>query len=196
MAYLIQLVQWGLERWNTETRLVDQAMGERIGGVALDFLITGAIASVRTDVLTEDVGAFVLLGGVGLAWCFFGFCLSWKLTADHQFERGICEFGQNVGVLASGMILLRIVDPQSHSPVPAAFAYKQLLQAPIMGGGLWTALSVPLTASLGNFVVGSIAAGALGCWVLLWYFSMRPRLRESRSSNAYQLQDELVVESS
>ena len=34
-----------------------------------------------------------------------------------------------------GLVLLRMVDPESKTPVPADFAYKQLLFSPFMGGG-------------------------------------------------------------
>lgn len=61
-----------------------------------------------------------------------------------RFERAIADFGMNTGVIATGLILLRMVDPESRSPVPADFAFKQLLHSPFMGGGIWTCLALPL----------------------------------------------------
>ena len=48
------------------------------------------------------------------------------------------------GVIATGLILLRMVDPECRTPVPADFAFKQLLHSPFMGGGVWTCLALPL----------------------------------------------------
>ena len=50
----------------------------------------------------------------------------------------------NTGVIATGLILLRMVDPECRTPVPADFAFKQLLHSPFMGGGVWTCLALPL----------------------------------------------------
>ena len=61
-----------------------------------------------------------------------------------RFERAIADFGMNTGVIATGLILLRMVDPESRTPVPADFAFKQLLHSPFMGGGIWTCLALPL----------------------------------------------------
>jgi ESS family glutamate:Na+ symporter len=65
----------------------------------------------------------------------------------------------SMGVIASGLVLLRTVDPESKTPVPADFAYKQLLHSPFMGGGLWTAMALPLLASTGSVVFLGICCG-------------------------------------
>lgn len=65
-----------------------------------------------------------------------------------RFERAIADFGMNTGVIATGLILLRMVDPESRTPVPADFAFKQLLHSPFMGGGIWTCLALPLLSIL------------------------------------------------
>lgn len=56
-----------------------------------------------------------------------------------------------------------MVDPNGKTPVPAAFAFKQLLHSPLyvtaetvspnysMGGGLWTAVAFPLSRIVGMF---------------------------------------------
>lgn len=68
----------------------------------------------------------------------------WCLLLVGRFERAIADFGMNTGVIATGLILLRMVDPESRTPVPADFAFKQLLHSPFMGGGIWTCLALPL----------------------------------------------------
>lgn len=73
---------------------------------------------------------------------FFCFCFV------SRFERAIADFGMNTGVIATGLILLRMVDPECRTPVPADFAFKQLLHSPFMGGGIWTCLALPLLSVL------------------------------------------------
>lgn len=78
------------------------------------------------------------------------FCLGsyFECLFIDRFERAIADFGMNTGVIATGLILLRMVDPESRTPVPADFAFKQLLHSPFMGGGIWTCLALPLLSIL------------------------------------------------
>lgn len=83
-----------------------------------------------------------------------------------------CE-SDTVGVIASGLVLLRMVDPESKSPVPADFAFKQLLHSPFMGGGIWTALAVPLTATIGGWGALFFCIAVLIGWLAVWFFYFR-----------------------
>ncbi|MFP3489691.1 sodium:glutamate symporter, partial [Staphylococcus sp. SIMBA_130] len=86
----------------------------------------------------------------GISWNLFGFLmLAPKIIPDYWFERGIGDFGQSMGVTATGLLLMRIVDPDNESPAFEAFGYKQLVYEPFLGGGLVTALSVPFIVQFG-----------------------------------------------
>ena len=77
-----------------------------------------------------------------------------------------------MGVTATGMMLLRTVDPESKTEAPAAFGYKQLLHEPIMGGGLWTAFALTLMFTVGWKTVWFISCVMVIIWaiagVLIW----------------------------
>jgi glutamate:Na+ symporter, ESS family len=68
---------------------------------------------------------------------------------EFWFERGIGDLGQSMGVTATGLILMRVADPDNRTPALEAFGYKQLGFEPFLGGGLITATSVPLIAQFG-----------------------------------------------
>lgn len=138
--------------------LVDRRMINRIQGLALDVLIITAIATVSLDVIGEYLVPFLILAVAGIAWNLFGFLtLAPKIIPDYWFERGIGDFGQSMGVTATGLLLMRIVDPDNESPAFEAFGYKQLVYEPFLGGGLVTALSVPFIVQFGA-VAGLIFA--------------------------------------
>jgi ESS family glutamate:Na+ symporter len=59
------------------------------------------------------------------------------------------------------------VDPQNESDAPTAFGYKQLLHEPIMGGGFWTSLAIPLVIIKGGVFVLGIVITAMFFWTLL-----------------------------
>ena len=58
-----------------------------------------------------------------------------------------------MGVTATGLALLRVADPDEKSPALEAFGYKQLAFEPFFGGGLVTALCIPVMFAVGNVYV-------------------------------------------
>jgi len=155
---------------------VDHGLMQRISGTALDFLVVAAVSTIRLSAITEGWLPFVVVICGGILWNVF--CLMWlarRLLPDFWFERGIAEMGQSMGVTATGLLLLRVVDPQSETEAPSAFGYKQLLHEPFMGGGLWTASAVPLIYLWGPWAVWLVSLGALAGWLVVWAACFRPR---------------------
>jgi glutamate:Na+ symporter, ESS family len=148
--------------------LVDRGAMLRLQGFALDVLIAGALASLALDVIGENLVPFLLLGLTGIVWCVGLFIwLAPRIIPSFAFERGLTDFGQSMGVTATGLILLRIVDPNNESPALEAFGYKQLGFEPMLGGGLITASSVPLIAAFGPLpFLGAMAVLMLGALAL------------------------------
>ncbi|NLF55990.1 MAG: sodium:glutamate symporter [Thauera phenolivorans] len=125
--------------------LIDDQIMLRIQGWALDFLIVAAIGTLSLQAIGENFGAFALLAVAGIALNVALFLwLAPRLIGRYWFERGIGDFGQSMGVTATGLILMRITDPDAKSPAFEAFGYKQLVFEPFFGGGLVTALAVPI----------------------------------------------------
>jgi len=150
--------------------IVSHGQMTRIAGTALDFLVVAAIASIRIETITENLIPFISLILAGIIWNVF--CVLWLarrlLPKGSWFEQSIAEMGQSMGVTATGLLLLRTVDPEDKTIAPAAFGYKQLLHEPFMGGGLWTSLAVPLVITSGGSVVLIISIGAIAFWLIFW----------------------------
>ena len=142
-------VQVVLQR-TRQTDLASPVAQASLGSVAMDLLITAAMASLNLPLLEENWIPFVALAVAGLTWnvCALLF-LAPRIFRDHWFERGIADFGQGTGVTATGLLLLRMADPRGRSRAMEAFSFKQLLFEPFLGGGLVTALSPVLIASWG-----------------------------------------------
>ncbi|MBQ1707512.1 MAG: hypothetical protein II026_00415, partial [Bacteroidales bacterium] len=157
--------------------LVDRGQINRIGGASLDFLVVAAVATIRLDFIAQYWKPLVILVLAGLAWSLFGACwLARRIFREDWFERMICEFGQYTGVTATGLLLLRTVDPESKTSASTVFGCKQLLHEPVMGGGVWTAMAVPLVFKLGPWPVIFISLGVMAAWIVVWLaFLRRPR---------------------
>ena len=120
---------------------------------------------------------FLIIITGGILWnVFCVMVLARRMLPTHWFERAIAEMGKSMGVTATGLLLLRIVDPEQKTDAPSAFGYKQLLHEPFMGGGLWTSTAVILIATKGGLFVLLIAVGAIIVWSLIWKLFMKGKM--------------------
>jgi ESS family glutamate:Na+ symporter len=150
------------------TNLIDHGLMQRISGTALDFLVVAAVSTIKLQLILDNFMPFILLVTAGILWNIF--CVLWlsrRILPNYWFERSVAEMGQSMGVTATGLLLLRTVDPEAETEAPAAFGYKQLLHEPFMGGGLWTSLAVPLAITRGGWPVLLISMGAIVIWLLI-----------------------------
>jgi ESS family glutamate:Na+ symporter len=168
------IVQWLADRFDRHEHMDEQLM-LRIQNCALDFLVVAAIANIKLDVVAKGWLPLVILIAAGIGWnvlCLRVFAR--RAFRDAWFERGIAEMGQSMGVTATGLLLLRVVDPEYKTEAAEAFASKQLLHEPFMGGGLWTGAAIPLLAVIGGWPILGIALGAMLIWtIVLMVFNRR-----------------------
>ncbi|GAB96712.1 ESS family glutamate:Na+ symporter [Kineosphaera limosa] len=140
----VAMVKMGIDH------LIDHEIMLRIQGLALDFLIVAALATLSLTAIGDNLGPFVILAVAGIVFnCGVFLLLAPRIIPRYWFERGIGDFGQSMGVTATGLILMRIADPDAKSPAFEAFGYKQLVFEPFFGGGLVTAAAVPLIYTFG-----------------------------------------------
>ncbi|MFD6949068.1 sodium:glutamate symporter [Nocardiopsis sp. TSRI0078] len=138
--------------------VVDQKTVERIQGLSLDLLILTSIGTVPLRGITADLAVFAILAVAGILWslCAFLF-LAPRMMPDQWFERGLGEFGKSLGITATGLAMMRMVDPEMKSSAYLAFGYKQLIFEPFFAGGLVTAAAIPLILSPHVGPVGFLA---------------------------------------
>ncbi len=162
----------------TKRNPIDHRLMQRLSGTAMDFLVVAAISTINLQVVLGGVVPLAILVVAGVVWNVF--CVMWLarrlLPADSWFERSIAEMGQSMGVTATGLLLLRVVDPEGETDATSAFGYKQLMHEPIMGGGLWTSAAIPLALTYNPVLVLGICTGAVALWLLVWALLFRGRL--------------------
>ncbi|QHI68649.1 sodium/glutamate symporter [Tichowtungia aerotolerans] len=149
---------------------IDHGLTRRIQNTSLDFLVVAAIATIRLNVVAQGWLPLLILVTAGILWnvaCVL--FLARRVFKTAWFERSIAEMGQSMGVTATGLLLLRVVDPDYKTPAAEAFACKQLMHEPIMGGGLWTGMAIPLIAAIGAAPVFGIACAAVAVWALILF---------------------------
>lgn len=160
----------GMQAW------VSRDLINRISGTALDFIIVSAMATLSLSSIGRNWAPFAILAVAGIAWSVFCFwALAPRMIPNRWFEKSIGDFGQGTGMAVSGLLLMRIADPDNRSGALESFGYKQLPYEPFLGGGLLTALALPLCARLGPGILLAVtAACCIACIALgVTFFGQR-----------------------
>ena len=149
-------------------KLIDHGQMQRIAGASLDFLVVAAVATIRIEVVVQNWLPLTILIVSGTVFSILMVIfVAPKLFRTGWFERAISDFGQSLGVTATGLLLLRTVDPENRSGATESFGCKQLIHEPFMGGGICTALALTLVFTIGWFKVFIGSLILLLVWCLI-----------------------------
>lgn len=161
------LIQKTAQKINV-SQLIDHGQMQRLAGAALDFLVVSAMSTIKISVVMANWQPLLILILAGLIFSLFMvMAVARHIFRESWFECSIADFGQASGVTATGLLLLRAVDPESKTCATQAFGYKQLLHEPVMGGGLWTATALTLLYKFGWQTMLMISSAALAVWIII-----------------------------
>jgi ESS family glutamate:Na+ symporter len=141
---------------------------EGLGGIAVDLIVVCAIGTLSISALGDNIAPLVVLAIGSIVWSVFVlFILGPRLFATHWFERSVAEFGETQGNVATGFMMVDMVDPARTTDVASAYSYRQLITRPLVGGGFISAISVPFLIEVGLTaftIVTLLLTLALGYW--------------------------------
>lgn len=148
--------------------LVNKDQMQRLSGASLDYLVVAAVAAIQLSVVADNFIPLLIMTAAGAVFCVLMIVfVAPGLFKTAWFEKAIAEFGQATGVTATGLMLLRTVDPAQKTEAAASFGCKQLIHEPIMGGGLWTALALTLVFTIGWLKVWILSCIMLVIWAVI-----------------------------
>ncbi|MBO1738240.1 sodium/glutamate symporter [Leifsonia sp. TF02-11] len=148
--------------------LVERRTVNDITTLALDILIAAAIGTMSLAALGANVPSLIILTVIAFAWSVVG--MLWLGPRIHRvdwFEHAVADYGQSQGNVATGFILADMADPDRTTAAARAYGYKQLTYEPILGGGVLTALSVPIILQIGSAWFG-LASLIVTAGLILW----------------------------
>jgi ESS family glutamate:Na+ symporter len=161
------LVRLALER-SGRSALASPQLQTRLGGLATDLLITAAMAGLDLGQLARNWLPLAVLALAGLGWnLLVVLVLARRVLPVDWFERAVIEFGQATGVVASGLLLLGMADPDNRSGALPAFSIKQLLLQPVLAGGLVTVVAPLAVHSWGLPLWCELCFGLTVLWITL-----------------------------
>jgi ESS family glutamate:Na+ symporter len=98
--------------------LIDSKTKSRIAGTCSDYAITAAIASMPVHAILQYIVPILVMVALGYVLTFIGiFFVCRRVFDDCWFERGIAMWGTLTGVFLTGLMLLKICDPDYKLPV-------------------------------------------------------------------------------
>lgn len=129
--------------------ILDQSTIKRITNSSVDFMICAVFLAISVAELQDVV--IPLLGSAVVASLASLVVIMWfaKRAPGFNFERGLAIFGCYTGTVASGLLLLRIVDPDFESPVAVELGIMNVMilvtcQPLLMGYALIPAEGFPM----------------------------------------------------
>nr|WP_075486350.1 sodium:solute symporter [Prochlorococcus marinus] len=143
------LIRYILEK-TKNTEFISNILQREIGILSTDLLIFTAMASLDIAVVFENWIIILVFTIFGLFWnliCIAYF--AYFIFDDYWFEKSLIEFGNSTGVVASGLLLLRLADPKNISKTLPIFTSKQLFAQLILSGGLFTVLAPLMISNIG-----------------------------------------------
>ena len=169
------LIRYVLEK-TEKTAFISQILQREMGILSTDLLIFSAMASLNLSTVMNNLSTILLLTIFGLLWnilCIAFF--SYFVFDDFWFEKGLVEFGNSTGVVASGLLLLRLADPNNLSKTLPIFTSKQLFAQLLLSGGFFTVLSPFLLSRIG-LTYWTELCGALSLLVVIIAFFLNNKL--------------------
>lgn len=116
MAFLVGLAGVGVLHLIKAPHYLDAKLMGSVSGASTDFLVAVGIASIVPAVVATYIVPLIILFVVGLAFCLVLFFYVAPRIFEHGwFERAVFSWGWATASVATGIAVLKIVDPEQKS---------------------------------------------------------------------------------
>ena len=156
VGFLVGLViRWVLSAIKA-TKYIDRTSLDSISGASTDVLIVCGIASIVPQMVTDSALELTILFVFALILCLIlGIVVAPRVMEGAWFEKQIFTWGWATGAVATGIALLRIIDPKMKSDTLDDFAIAYI---PV----------VPVEVTAVTFAPSLVLAGAAWSVVGIW----------------------------
>ena len=153
---LVQLVlnktKWG--------DAVDPKVYSRIQGISLDFLVAGAIAALNLKAIAINILPITITTLFLLVFMvIYSLVYARGIFGEDWFENSMLTYGMYTGVAATGMLLLKVCDPEAKSDALSLYAARAPFSSWAIGGGIITSMFPIWVSQFGIWAVGFASLG-------------------------------------
>ena len=114
--------------------LLDPGVQRRITGWSIDFLIISTVMAIQVVVVWEYIIPIVTIALVSGVLTTFVVVYLGRRTWAYSLERTVGIYGITTGTVSTGLLLLRITDPEFETPVGLELGVQALFSAPFVLG--------------------------------------------------------------
>ena len=152
-------------------RLIDNNVQRRLTGTLVDFMIVATMMAIKVSVVWEYIVPLTLIVLTATLVTTFMILYFGRRSGAYEFERSMALFGYATGTGASGLLLLRIVDPDFKTPVALEVGFMNLVCLFTSTHIMFMVGALPAPGSLGVYgMMGVLAVTASVCLILLKVF--------------------------
>ncbi|MBU2647191.1 hypothetical protein KKI24_20950 [bacterium] len=123
--------------------LLDTNTQNRITGFSVDILVAATLISVKLSVVWDNIVALMLITIVGGIWTTFMVFYFGRRMNILGFERMCVQYGVNTGTISTGLLLLRVVDPEFKTGVALETGLYSIFATPFILGAMLVIVYYP-----------------------------------------------------
>ncbi|MCK9561017.1 MAG: sodium:glutamate symporter, partial [Candidatus Marinimicrobia bacterium] len=124
IALIVALVMRKVLDKTKKSYLIDKGLMTRTAGLFVDYLIVGSICGISLKVVWmywAPILIMAILGGIATYYMLKYVC--YRAFDDYHFERFAAVFAEMTGTLNSGLVMIRVMDPEFKTPVAEDLVY-------------------------------------------------------------------------
>ena len=158
---IIMFIIWGLMCKCKVDYLVDGKIKSRITGAFTEFAVIGAVASLPIKAVAAFILPILVMVALGFVVTVASLLLmSKRFLKGYWFEQMIGTFGMATGVFITGVLLLRICDPENETPALASYSLSYTITSVIYFALLNLFIVLPMSYGAGVTALVGLALAA------------------------------------
>ncbi len=108
-----------------------------ITGFSVDVLVAATLVSVKLAVVWDYIVPLLAISAVGGVWTtFYTIYFGRRIEGELGFERMAVQYGVNTGTVSTGLLLLRVIDPQFKTSVALETGLYSIFAMPFVLGAM------------------------------------------------------------
>jgi len=144
--------------------VLDHGTLNRVGGTSVDYMVAAALGAISLSVVAEYWLPILIISTVGgaITLTVVPFICS-RMFDSHQFHRTLLIYGATTGTLPTGLMLLRVIDPEFETPALSDY---------IPGSAIVFALCIPLILTIRLPLKGYVEGDPMYHWIAFAVFGL------------------------
>ncbi|GIX42452.1 MAG: hypothetical protein KatS3mg129_2185 [Leptospiraceae bacterium] len=120
-------------KWFNKDYLINLFLQRKITSFAIDYLIISTIVAIQIQIFEKYILPILIIAFLGGFLTTMIIIFLGKKLKHYAWERIFAIFGTVTGTTSTGLLLLRIVDPEFKTPIAKEVAIMNLFSVPIIG---------------------------------------------------------------